>query len=103
MPAGTNRGQSFIHDPKLTSRQMVSQLYSPLILYLTVIVCFIQSIGNVKLQFYDERGNKFIVSRSMEARLLKTKMEFKTSDATITTFDSDGKVNNQLIGTIIIS
>ena len=82
---------------------MVSQLYSPLILYLTVIVCFIQSIGNVKLQFYDERGNKFIVSRSMEARLLKTKMEFKTSDATITTFDSDGKVNNQLIGTTIIS
>jgi len=56
----------------------------------------------VKLQFYDERGNKFIVSRSMEARLLKSKMEFKTSDATITTFDSDGKVNKQLIGTIII-
>lgn len=73
MPAGTNRGQSFIHDPKLTSRQM--------------------SIGSVKLQFYDEQGTKYIVARSMEARLLKSKMEFKTTDTTITTFDSNDKAN----------
>ena len=53
----------------------------------------LQSIGAVKLQFSDEHNNKFIVSRSMEARLLKSKIEFKGTDGTISTIQPDGSVS----------
>ncbi|KZS13484.1 DNA repair protein RAD50, partial [Daphnia magna] len=74
MPAGTNRGQSFIHDPKLSTKKM--------------------SIGCVKLQFFDEHNNKFIVTRSMEARILKSKLDFKTIDGTISKVQSDGTLKS---------
>ena len=44
--------------------------------------------------FRDERGNKFIVTRSMEARLLKTKMDFKSSDGTLSIEQPDGRYVN---------
>lgn len=51
-----------------------------------------QSIGKVQLMFRDERGNRFIVTRSMEARLLKSKMDFKSIDGTLSIQQPDGKV-----------
>ena len=103
MPAGTSRGQSFIHDPNLSTKKIVSHINFLKI----IVICFflllsssiqsysgliIQSIGCVKLQFYDEQNNKFIVTRSMEARIQKSKMDFKTMDGTISKVQPDGTV-----------
>jgi hypothetical protein len=56
-----------------------------------------QSIGSIKLQFFDEHNNKFIVTRSMEARILKSKMDFKTIDGTISIVQPDGTVCYQIL------
>ena len=46
----------------------------------------------MKLQFLDEHNNKYIVTRSMEARILKAKLDLKTIDGTISIVQPDGKV-----------
>jgi hypothetical protein len=42
--------------------------------------------------FRDEQNKRYIITRSMEARMLKTKMDFKSIDGTLSIQQPDGKV-----------
>lgn len=61
--------------------------------YILIVTFCIKSIGCVKLQFYDDQNNQYIVTRSMEARMIKSAINFKSTDATISRILPDGTVS----------
>ncbi|CAL4082296.1 unnamed protein product, partial [Meganyctiphanes norvegica] len=68
VPPGCGKGASFIHDPKMARDHVVR--------------------GQIKLAFYDPKGQKIIASRSAEVTQKQKALQMKTLDATITRTNS---------------
>lgn len=73
-PPGSNRGQNFVHDPKIFD-------YS-------------ESLGQIKLTVRNIRGEKICVSRSMKIGHKRGKMSFETLDATMNYIAENGQVDS---------
>ncbi|KAL4529745.1 hypothetical protein Ndes2526A_g04508 [Nannochloris sp. 'desiccata'] len=69
LPPHTNKGKSFIHDPKVAGETEVK--------------------GQIKLRFYNALHQPFIVVRSFQLTQKKTDMTFKALDSTIQTSDPE--------------
>jgi DNA repair protein RAD50 len=69
LPPHTNKGKSFIHDPKVAGETEVK--------------------GQIKLRFYNALHQPFIVVRSFQLTQKKTDMTFKALDSTIQTQDPE--------------
>jgi len=76
VPPGCGKGASFIHDPKMARDHVVR--------------------GQIKLAFYDPKGQKIIASRSAEVTQKQKTLQMKTLDATITRTDSRTGEKTQL-------
>jgi len=69
LPPHTNKGKSFIHDPKVAGETEVK--------------------GQIKLRFYNALHQPFIIVRSFQLTQKKTDMTFKALDSTIQTSDPE--------------
>merc|ERR1711915_1083154 len=76
VPPGCGKGASFIHDPKMARDHIVR--------------------GQIKLMFYDPKGEKTIATRSAEVTQKQKALQMKTLDATITRIDSGTGEKTQL-------
>ena len=63
LPSGTNGGQGFVHNPK------ISGTYS--------------TKGNIELQFLDPHNNEITISRVVEVRQTGKHLKFSTKDSTL--------------------
>ncbi|XP_017837172.1 DNA repair protein RAD50 [Drosophila busckii] len=75
-PPGSDRGKSFVHDPKIFGRN--------------------ESLAQIKMQVRDKIGARLSICRSMKVSIRRDKTNFETIDTTINFLDSsDGKVKGR--------
>ncbi|KAF4521198.1 hypothetical protein B566_EDAN011220 [Ephemera danica] len=73
-PPSTDKGRSFVYDPKLTNGGEVK--------------------GQVKLQFVNLKGEKMAVTRTLQVTQRLGKLEMKTVDPLLNMFDEKGEVKS---------
>ena len=71
LPPNSNKGQSFVHDPKLAGSS--------------------ETKANVKLRVTDRTGNPIVVCRSLKLTQNKSTMKFQQLDGVVKTVDPRGK------------
>ncbi|XP_043285323.1 DNA repair protein RAD50 [Venturia canescens] len=80
-PPGSEKGKSFVHDPMLKRLAAIAVR------------------GNVKAEIADVRGDRLIISRTVEAQRVNQTVKFKTLDNAIVRINRRTKEKTQLTGT----
>lgn len=73
IPGGTKNGQGFVHDPRLNSTSSTK--------------------GQVRLRFANARGNKFVVTKSVQVVNKGVTSSFKRLDTTLQRVNPDGSIH----------
>lgn len=86
LPAGTDDGIGFLHDPKLCDCIKVSWFPTFLKSFSFEVSCdyFFQLRGHVELKFNDAKGQEIVISRTAQVTQRAEKLEFKSLGTTIT-------------------
>ncbi|KAJ3663533.1 hypothetical protein Zmor_007787 [Zophobas morio] len=74
LPGGTNSGQGFVHDPKISRTSSTK--------------------GNIKLQFLDPRNNEITIARVVEVSQTEKQMKFSTKDSTLRRLTPTGNTSS---------